>query len=91
MIYLYPCLCRAFVPVCLSISVRRYGNVRLHIVFLLAVALWFFVRWFLCVRVLSSMYCAFEPVGEIIVRLIISIVGTSRRDRDAERNSFPRV
>jgi len=95
MIYLYPCLCRAFVPVylsiCLSISVGRYGNVLLHFVFVLAVALWFFVRWFLCVRVLSSVYRAFEPVGEIVVCLIISIMGMSRHDRDAERNSFHRV
>jgi hypothetical protein len=32
---------------------------------------------------------AFEPVREMVVRSIISIVGSSRRDRDAERNSFP--
>ena len=32
---------------------------------------------------------AFEPAREVVVRLTISIVGSSRRDRDAERNSFP--
>ena len=31
---------------------------------------------------------AFEPVGEMVVRSIILIVGSSRRDRDVERNSF---
>ena len=34
---------------------------------------------------------AFEPVREIVVCLIISIVGTSRCDREAEHNSFPHV
>ena len=52
MIYLYPCLRRAFVPaylsICLSISVGRYGNELLHFVFVLVATLWFFVRWFLC-------------------------------------------
>jgi hypothetical protein len=53
MIYLYPCLCRAFVPVylsiCLSISVGRYGNVLRQFVFVLVMALWFFGHWFLSV------------------------------------------
>ena len=82
-----------YLSISLSISVGRYGNVLLHFVFVLVVALWFFVRWFLsvCVCVLSSVDRAFEPVGEIVVRLIISIVGTSRRDRDVEHHSFPRV
>ena len=31
---------------------------------------------------------AFEPVREMVVRSTISIVGSSRRDRDAERNAF---
>ena len=57
----------------------------------LVVALWFFVRWFLSVCVMSSVDCALEPVGEIAVRLIISIVGTSRHDRDVEHHSFPPV
>ena len=81
-----------YLSICLSISVGRYGNVLLHFVFVLVVALWFLVRWFLsvcvCVCVLSSVNRAFEPVGEMVVCLIISIVGSSRRDRDAERNSF---
>jgi hypothetical protein len=34
---------------------------------------------------------AFEPVMEMVVRSIISIVGSPRHDRDAERNSFPCV
>jgi len=34
---------------------------------------------------------AFEPVREMVVRSTISIVGSSRRDRDVERHSFPRV
>ena len=44
-----------------------------------------------CVCVLSSVDRAFEPVGEIVVRLIISIMGTSCRDRDVEHHSFPPV
>jgi hypothetical protein len=44
--------------------------------------------------VLSLILCylsldrAFEPVREMVVRSTISIVGSSRRDRDAERNAF---
>ena len=37
----------------------------------------------------SSVNRAFEPVGKMVVRLTISIVCSSRRDRDAEHNSFP--
>jgi hypothetical protein len=48
-------------------------------------------------RVVVFFFCylledrAFEPVGEVVARLTISIVGSSCRDHDAERNSFPRV
>ena len=80
-----------YLSICLSISVGRYGDVLLHFVFVLVVALWFFVRWFLSVCLLSSVDCAFKPVGEVVVRLIISIVGSFCRDRDAERNSFLHV
>ena len=31
---------------------------------------------------------AFEPAREVVVRLTISIVGSSRHDHDAERNAF---
>jgi hypothetical protein len=48
-----------------------------------------------CCRCSSFCYLpedrAFEPVGKMVMRLIISIVGLSRRDLDAERNSFSRV
>ena len=40
-----------YLSICLSISVGRYGNVLLHFVFVLVVALWFLVRWFLSVCV----------------------------------------
>jgi len=82
-----------YLSICLSIFIRHYGNVLLHFVFVLVVAIWFFVRWFLNVFlcVLSSVVRAFEPVGEIMVHLIISIVGMSRRDRGVEHHSFPHV
>ena len=45
-----------YLSISLSISVGRYGNVLLHFVFVLVVAIWFFVRWFLNVCVCAIVY-----------------------------------
>jgi hypothetical protein len=50
-----------------------------------------------CVVVLLCRLCcllvdrAFEPAREIVVRLTISVVGSSHHGRDAKRNLFPRI
>ena len=80
--------CRSiYLSICLSISVGRHGNVLLHLVFVLVVALWFFVRWFLSVCAVVYGPCLRASRGNRST-LIISIVGSSRRDRNAERNAF---
>jgi len=91
---LCPCLCRAFVPVYLFIylylSLVLWMYVLLRVsscwccclvicqVGVLAGCVWFLSLW-----TVPSM-----PVREMVVRSIILIVGSSRRDRDVERNAF---
>ena len=77
---------RAVEPVervmCLNVaiaSLSRHGRNAKHVPSLV-------LSLFLCYLSLDR---AFEPVREMVVRSTISIVGSSRRDRDAERNSFP--
>jgi hypothetical protein len=98
MIYLYlfmpvPCL-HAGLFIYLSISISCAMDVCAtpsyrHV----GVVVWSFVKlWFLRVVCGSCHFGSGLQAGRgIVIRLIISIVGTSLRDRNVERNSFPCV
>ena len=88
-----PCL-RAglfiYLSIYLSLSLSCYGNVLLRDIVVLVL---FFSHLSSCG---SCGLCGSCRLGSclragrgIVIRLIISIVGSSHRDRDAERNSFP--
>ena len=77
---------RAVEPVervtCLNVAIAsssRHGRSAKHVPSLV-------LSLFLCYLLEDR---AFELVRGMVVRSTISIVGSSRRDRDAERNSFP--
>ena len=80
---------RAVEPVervtCLDVAIAsssRHGRNAEHVPSL--VFLLFLLLLFACLRTEPS-----SRLGKMVERSIISIVGSSRRDRDAERNSFP--
>ena len=82
---------RAFEPnervMCFSFAIAsssRHGRNAKHVPSIV-------LSLFLCCVLFALVNRAFDPVGEMVVRSIISIVGSSHRDRDTERNSIPRV
>jgi len=79
---------RAVEPVervtCLNVAIAsssRHGRSAKHVPTLVLSMFFLFV---ICLRTEPS-----SRLGKMVVRSIISIVGSSRRDRDAEHNSFP--
>jgi hypothetical protein len=89
MIYIHACAVPSRRSIYLSISIYLscYGNVLLRVVIVSLALSLVESCFFMCLSLPEDR--AFEPVREMVVRSIISIVGSSRRDRDAERNSFP--
>jgi len=67
----------------LSISFGHYGNVLLCIVFVLVVALWFFVHWFLSVCLLTFVDQVVELIGRVMC-LNVVIVSSSHHGCNAK-------